>query len=321
MAATPRGWVLHDNKVYVRLGKANSNDVAAFDFDNTFIRSDSGLIFMRTADDWVPTANYSDMIEFIKSLVEDNWTFAIFNNSLETNPEFTQNVLFRINEFISRIQHFVADFEPYVFVSIRQDVYRKPDIGMWELFRQMTGITEPRPSSFYCGDASGPTAADPLYRWSDEDSQFARNIGLTFYTPDEMIGTYKVGHIANTPLIIMAAHPSQYTDFVNDLIEKNPSYTISTLKDARAVIRSGRIPIITGERLATRAGRNRLKPFLPKGIHPHILLFTRPIHPYITREEYARDDAAIRGYANALDYHIKFSEIDNEDSFTICRIN
>lgn len=326
-------WQLIDNSVYVRTGDDPSNIIAAFDFDNTLAWSDSGLIFMRTADDWVPTINGLTLINFFISLIARDWTIVIFTNQLENNPKFTQTSLERINNFITAINDEIDDtdfvFNPIIYVAIRDDKNRKPYRGMWDMFLQDYNITEVSPASFYCGDAVGPTSPNPLYRWGTFDSEFANNIGLDFYTPDEILGSYippKVIPGGDDILLIMAAHPIQYQDYINDLMRKYPNYVTSDLNGVKNHIKNGYDVIVVGERFATRAGRRRVTHFVPALDNHNVrfLMFTRPIKPYLSPEEFAAADANIRGYANALDYHPNFG-LDQEkqrgEPFPIIRIN
>lgn len=322
MAESP--WVSISGQVYVRTGTPakdrNQADLAVFDLDNTLIRSDTGFVYMRSAEDWVPTVNYSRLITFFRSLITEGWTIVIFNNSKEIKAGQTQITRNRIDKFIELMQLQLPEFTPYVYISIRDDQYRKPNIGMWQLFLKATGIT-PRASSFHCGDAFGRASWNPLYQWGDEDLEFARAIGLAHYTPEEILGTYEPPPIPNNcPLIIMAAHLCQVGTLVEDLLRTNPRYIICKLKDARHQIEKGRLPIITEERLTTQADRDRLIPFFPSDPSPLILMFTRPIRPYLPMV-YARIDQSVRAYANALDYHPQMDGKVTTVPYPIIRMN
>ncbi|CAH6419960.1 3 phosphatase [uncultured virus] len=322
-------WTLYENSVYIRTGTTESDKIAAFDFENTLAWSDSGLIFMRTADDWVPTVNDNDLMTFFNGLYDDHWTIVIFTNQLENDRRFTEAALVRIDNFIRAIKLYIPRFSPYVFVAIRNDKYRKPNRGMWDLFTEYV-VRTPSASSFYCGDAAGPISQNLLYQWSDFDAAFAKNCGLTFYTPDEMVGVYNPNFIldpkVHRAILIMAAHPSQYQNYINDLMKTYPEYVTSNLTDATGHLAQGRNVIIVGERFATNAGRYRATHFglrVP-GQGTIILMFTRPIKPFITDAEYTRDDLAIRGYANALDYHpslVLLREYKQKEPYSVVRIN
>ena len=63
------------------------------------------------------------------------------------------------------------------------ETMRKPQIGMWEAFEKYVtsqGATIDKDHSFFVGDAAG-RKADFL----DSDKQFASNIGIKFYVPED----------------------------------------------------------------------------------------------------------------------------------------
>ena len=68
------------------------------------------------------------------------------------------------------------------------DNNRKPAIGMWQFFeKNCNGDVEViKSGSFFVGDAAGrKKTANRKTDFSDSDLKFARNVGLTFYTPEE----------------------------------------------------------------------------------------------------------------------------------------
>src|SRR5687767_3060971 len=97
-------WYLRDNSVYLKTGRRAGNHIAAFDFDNTLAWSDSGLIFMRTADDWVITTDPERIISLFRDFDENNWTIVIFVNLLQNDPAYTTISLRRIDNFIRDLQ-------------------------------------------------------------------------------------------------------------------------------------------------------------------------------------------------------------------------
>ena len=82
-------------------------------------------------------------------------------------------------------------------MSTHLDKYRKPSVYFWKLFEQRIKVNEGLDididQSFYCGDCAGrkmnPTRKRPDFR--DSDYKFAKNIGLKFYTPEDMFRTGK----------------------------------------------------------------------------------------------------------------------------------
>lgn len=316
-------WQLHGS-VYFYPGSIRSTRVAAFDFDHTLAWSDSGLVFMRTENDWVPTTN--TLINIFAKLIRDDWTVVIFANQLENNPGFTKKALTRMNNFFSKLSNNFAHVAPFMYVAIRDDEYRKPNRGMWEMFLNDTQLT-PSGESFYCGDAFAIDANNPLYRWGTYDFNFANNCNLAYYTPEEILGTYipPVLERMFRVYLIMAAHNSQYDDFVTALLRNDPNFVISGLESVNDHLSQGNNPIVVGERFAKFAGRRRAMHMINRQYHGQVvvLMFTRPVRPFINQADITRVDNEIRGYANALDVHPQFNAIytTRNEPFPIVRIN
>ena len=313
---------LIDNSVWRLRGYTATGGIAAFDLENTLLWSEAGLIYMRRDDDWVPTTNILKMARLMDSLMADNWTIVIFTNQEERNPEYTETSKRRIISLLDNVtQYMTHAFRPWVYMAIRNDNNRKPNNGMWQLFIIESRLTK-LPQSFYCGDAIGNTATNPLYRWSDHDTQFAENCGLALYNPEEIVGTYTPPSVLDyNILFVMAADPSQYQDFVNSL---GPEYLSVRLQNINAANKTRKL-VVVGERFATAAGRNRVRHFFTNAelASAAFLLFTRPIKPFATNwKEIAN---VITGYANALDEHIGVSDSTlitvGNTSVSLIRIN
>lgn len=121
------------------------------------------------------------------------------------------------------LQRFNAMFNNKLCVLIahKQNHFRKPDVGFIELLRSTYG--EGVKLSFYCGDAVGPTAAQPQYRWGDADKVFAQNAGLPFKTPIEVFGSNFVTAIPDpdVKLVIMMGNPGSGKTAVSKRLEKD----------------------------------------------------------------------------------------------------
>lgn len=320
-------FTLHDNSVWYSRGTVASNKIAAFDLENTFIWSDAGLIYMRTEDDWVPTANIDKIVNVLRQLIADTWTIVIFTNQREIKKEYTEISKRRIMAFINKLneQHNL-NCNPWIFIAIRDDRYRKPNRDMWDLFRNFSGL-RPAAASFYCADAIGEDDPNPLYRWSDHDSEFARNCGLAIYNPEEILGTYTSEDIsAYDILFIMAADESQYKEFVTGLSPPpGEHYVVGKLENVQDALNQGYKVIVTGERFANALGRRRVAQYITRDQQTKaaFLLFTRPIKPFVTNWEKIAN--IIPGYANALDIHLQLETsqlIDNRDIISrVIRMN
>jgi len=70
-------------------------------------------------------------------------------------------------------------------IAVDDDYYRKPMTGMWDFFCDQVNLTTITKESFYCGDAAGRKYKKGK-DFSMSDLYFAYNIGIKFYTPNEL---------------------------------------------------------------------------------------------------------------------------------------
>lgn len=158
-------------------GTVRSQYVAAFDLDGTIVQALEGKSAGPGNWRWV-----SERVPELWEKLSRRWTMVIFSNQKRYpgnwNPEKKVQGL---------LKELGLEGDPFVYLALGGKPYRKPDRGMWDLFLQQTEIS-PAPQSFFCGDAVGEEAEREEYRWADSDKEFAKNIGIKFYTPDEMWG-------------------------------------------------------------------------------------------------------------------------------------
>lgn len=138
-------------------------NVAAFDLDDTLC------------------ARYkTDLMPYVKDTINEEfqkkYLIVIFTNQSGKNG-YPSNMLQRIKSL---------PFPAIVYVSVDYSRSRKPRIGMFEEFmKQMNdaGNEISLKDSFYVGDAAGRPDD-----FSESDIKFARNIGVSFKTPQEFFG-------------------------------------------------------------------------------------------------------------------------------------
>lgn len=183
--------------------------VAAFDMDDTLICTKSGIKFGRGAHDWKWRNN--NIVPVLRKRVhEAKYVMVIFTNqrSVSVTPAIkSTSKSFKVLStkvdliFKDLQQHF--ELQPLVFAacgrpgkahgtrsSEEQHLHsRKPETGMWEslekYFERVYGeeFKVDLENSFFVGDAAGRDG-DHL----GDDINFAANVGLPFYTPEDFFG-------------------------------------------------------------------------------------------------------------------------------------
>lgn len=175
--------------------------VASFDLDDTIIHRPKGKI---KEEKW-KFINLN-IKEKIAELVDNNYIIIIFTNqggmSRGKNfdkPKWRKAMEDLEESLVSNISNKTYYFA--VYVAKNYDLYRKPNLGLWDLMKQDLKETfeldkvRISSKSFFCGDAAGRISASPYKKklypssnkgdFSDTDIKFAMNIGIKFYTPEE----------------------------------------------------------------------------------------------------------------------------------------
>ena len=161
-----------NNDEFLFYGTLVKDKIAGFDLDYTLIKTKSGKLFPIDKDDW--ELLYSEItIEKIRNIAKTH-DIVIFTNQKKYTDEFIEKLdnikkLFNINMIF--------------LVSKKNGYYRKPMIGMWNLLQEnILKISEVNINdSFYCGDAAGRDKD-----FAASDLMFANNLGITFYTPEQL---------------------------------------------------------------------------------------------------------------------------------------
>lgn len=169
-------WRSYDNSVLYLLFKEkefkNYDKIAAFDLDGTLIKTELNL---NKKWEWI----YPSIPIYMKKLYESGWNIVIFTNRKDAgnSPTKQQLLINRLTD-IARTLDVPID----IFASIKDDKYRKPGTGMWDLYVSLRG----KKVGYFIGDAEGSDSPVEAYRWSDSDKQFAKNTGLIFTRPSDI---------------------------------------------------------------------------------------------------------------------------------------
>lgn len=136
--------------------------IAAFDLDWTLVRPRRGL-FPQNEVVVMPRVR-----EGLAYLRKEGYRLVVFTNQKRKSREVVEKYL----DVVSAALGLPISY----YASLEEDMYRKPDTGMWSL------LPEPvdRENSFYVGDAAGRPGD-----FADTDRTFAENIGIPFIVPEE----------------------------------------------------------------------------------------------------------------------------------------
>ncbi|EAT87754.1 hypothetical protein SNOG_05363 [Parastagonospora nodorum SN15] len=168
--------------------------VAAFDFDSTLITSASGKVFSRDATDWKWW--HSTVPGTLKRLQGEGYLVAIVSNqggiSLKPDPKTVKSDQKRLADFKGKVSAVLnqLDIPISVYAATARDQYRKPRTGMWHEILDDYDLdgadAVDLENSLFVGDAGGREAlAGGVKDHSCVDRDFAANVGLPFYTPEE----------------------------------------------------------------------------------------------------------------------------------------
>lgn len=153
-------------------------NVAAFDLDGTLIKTKSKRKFAKDYNDWV-LFDDNKIMKKLEELHKKNYTIAIISNQkgLKKGKPCT------IEQFKIKIQNIAKVLPiPFIFLgALEDDIYRKPSTGMWDKISQLKGFEINKQFSFYVGDAAGR-----LNDFADSDLKFAKNVGINFFTPENI---------------------------------------------------------------------------------------------------------------------------------------
>ena len=150
----------------------DDNEFIAFDFDDTLVD--------------LKTKNILDnVLNTLTQLYNTGYRLVIFSNQMgitknKTTHKQIQDIFMK---FIKQL-----NIPIHIFYSTDSDIYRKPNIEMYNLFNELYTNN----IKYYCGDAAGRKND-----FSASDLYFANNSGLVFKTPDEVFHNKIPKYLAN----------------------------------------------------------------------------------------------------------------------------
>jgi|AntRauTorckE6833_2_1112554.scaffolds.fasta_scaffold06170_5 bifunctional polynucleotide phosphatase/kinase len=155
----------------------NSDSILGFDFDWTLIRPKSKRVFPVDADDIMLC--FGGILEKLNKEFKSGKRIVVFSNQSHKNFQMFKK---RVFWFIKEMNYLPMT----IIASLNKDLYRKPEIGMWEhIFGTQKLNIE---NCCYIGDAGGrfrQTKGGPKkIDFSCSDRKFAFNIGIKYKTPE-----------------------------------------------------------------------------------------------------------------------------------------
>lgn len=185
--------------VFTTKGVVGSEKIAAYDMDNTLIKTMSGNVFPKSIDDW--QINLSEVPGKLKKLYENGFKIVVFTN--QAGVESKRITIPEVKKKITMISKRL-DIPMQFFVSTASTIFRKPRIGMFQALENQFNddIKIDRTVSFYVGDAAGRPENKILKKKKDHscaDRLFAMNLGLNFYTPEEHFQNMKKSSLYTKP--------------------------------------------------------------------------------------------------------------------------
>ena len=131
--------------------QVNSTKVASFDLDNTLIKTVSGKRFPSGVDDWEIRKK---VLYRLQQLHKENAKIVVFSNQAGIADDLSGRANFK-----QKIEAIAVSLQLplLLLVSTKRDIYRKPNVGMWEYMQAHCngGLVPNRLESFYVGDAAG----------------------------------------------------------------------------------------------------------------------------------------------------------------------
>lgn len=199
--------------------------IAAFDMDSTLILANNGAKYSTDVLDYVWC--FPNVIERLQSLHMNGFTITIFSNR-RGSPQMNKTAQKRVDDMITKI-----GVPLWTFFATKQDQYRKPEPGMFNLFLRLIKNTAALdPQSFYCGDAAGPDSTLRWNRWSDIDQEYSKRINVLFVEPQNLFDKWSNPTIPpESSIIITCGQEGSGWE-----VYKNSLGSITPLSDGRQLI-------------------------------------------------------------------------------------
>ncbi len=202
-------WIIHENYLFIyKMNKPiNYDKIYIFDLDHTIIQPKSGKVFPTNEFDW----------EFLNNKIKSriNELSIDFNIGIITNQMGLKNKNL-INKWIIKMNNIMKQINiNFVFVSIKNDRYRKPMIGSLEILNLYGFDLGKYKLKYFIGDACGRKND-----FTDTDLKFALNSSLLkFKTPEKFFEKKKDLIMSITYPILNYYTINDYNKIINDIFK------------------------------------------------------------------------------------------------------
>lgn len=220
-----------NNYVKSNNGKNNNNSLklACFDLDHTLIKPKGNRKLPKDKDDYV----YMDNVKpILYNLIENGFQVVVFSN--QSGSKLEQVVLKLQNIIIELIEEKYTKIPISVFIALKDDYFRKPHTGMFELFLNLNKLKiENFEEIFYCGDAAGRKGD-----FACSDYAFAHNLSLKynkynkenkenkkiieFYTPEQIFIGNRENRQNKKEIFECKENPVEFVKEYYEELKKNP---------------------------------------------------------------------------------------------------
>jgi bifunctional polynucleotide phosphatase/kinase len=147
--------------------------LTSFDLDNTIIKTKSGNVYPKNIYDWeLLNDNIKPILQ--KLYENNNNIIVIFSNQ--------KNLRVSKRDYMKKINKIRKELGiNFIFMAaLEDDIYRKPNIGMYKYLKKKLNIKFDKKRSFFVGDMAGRKTDK-----TDFDIKFALNAKINFMTPEE----------------------------------------------------------------------------------------------------------------------------------------
>ncbi|KAG5636108.1 hypothetical protein H0H81_009104 [Sphagnurus paluster] len=232
----------------VNLSPKAFGKVAAFDLDGTLVRGpEFGHGNVKSVA--TPTAPHwgwwrPNVPEKLKEAVDSGYTVVIISNQA-LKPAALKTWKLKISSIAAALPNI-----PFrLFAATAKDGYRKPMLGMWselESILAKEGVTINKTESFFVGDAAGRQYSNNKSDFSSTDRKWALNVGISFFTPEELVLFVGYPCLGKTSFYLRHFEPAGYAHVNQDTLKTRNN----CVKEVQKVLKQGKNN--TNRNVATR---------------------------------------------------------------------